>query len=112
MIKFTRGDTYRFKFQRKDANGKIIFQRAEKMWFTVKTSAYSEKIIIQKTLENGITFSEDDGYYHIVINPIDTKKLSYIDYEYDIQIENQGNVFTLTKGVLSIEKEITFEGGD
>lgn len=105
---FTRGDTYKFKFQRKNFNGEVIETKSQNMWFTVKNNYNSDKIIIQKTLENGITF-DDDFYYHITIDHDDTKDLSYGDYVCDIQVENDGVVSTIYKDVISLTEEVTFD---
>lgn len=108
---FTRGDSYFFKFQRKDFNGKVIMPKAQKMWFTVKENYVSPQILIQKTLDNGITYTPEDGYYHVEIKPSDTRKLEYKKYVCDIQIENSGVVNTIYKDKIKLTKEVTFEGG-
>lgn len=111
-MKFIRGDTYKFKFQRKNLNGELILIRAEKVWFTVKKNYNTTNIAIQKTLINkGIIFDKDDGFYHVTINSKDTQKLKYKKYVCDIQVETGGVVKTLYKGVMELDKEVTFEGG-
>ena len=35
-MKMRRGDTKFYKFQRKDKNGEVITEKAEKVYFTVK----------------------------------------------------------------------------
>lgn len=111
-INLVRGDTIAIKFQRKDSEDRVIETKTQKMWFTVKIDAYSKKKTIQKTLLNGISFTDNDYYYHIILNNNDTKDLFYIDYYYDIQVENNGVVATIKKGKLKIKEEITFEGGN
>ena len=111
-IRLVRGDTLAIKFKREDTNGDTITDIAQKMWFTVKMDTYSTDKIIQKTLEDGITFSDEDSYYHIILQHNDTKDLFYMDYYYDIQVENNGVVATIKKAKLIIEDEITFEGGN
>ena len=107
-MKITRGDTYKFKFQRRDTNNQPIMTISQKMWFTVKQNYYTDNIKIQKTLDNGIEFTED-GYYHITIEHDDTKDLSYGDYVCDIQVENDGVVSTIYKDVISLTEEVTFD---
>lgn len=109
-MEFTRGDTYKFKFQRLDSDNQPIMTKTEKMWFTVKTNYYTEDIKLQKTLDNGIEYTED-GYYHITIEHDDTKDLSYGAYVCDIQVENAGVVQTIYKGNLTLTNEVTFDGG-
>lgn len=111
-IKFTRGDTYRFKFQRMSKeDDEIIKVEPEEMWFTVKTSTQTESIVLQKTFKDGeITFDEEN-YYHIVINHDETSLLPYADYCYDIQVKlDNGDIKTIAKGKFILEKEVTFEG--
>ena len=110
-IKLVRGDTLAFKFQRKDAEGQVITTQSEKMWFTVKLDTYSKDKIIQKTLDSGIMYDDTDNSYHIIIQHNDTKDLFYMDYVYDIQVENDGVVATIKKAKLIIKDEVTFEGG-
>lgn len=109
MIKFTRGDTYKFKFQRKDANNEPILVRAEKIWFTVKKNNKTSEKLIQKTL-NDIVF-DNEGFYHVTIEHEDTKNLKYKKYVCDIQVGNAGVVTTIFKDTIILDKEVTFEGG-
>ena len=109
MIKFTRGDTYKFKFQRKDANNEPILVRAEKIWFTVKKNNKTSEKLIQKTL-NDIVF-DNEGFYHVTIEHEDTKNLKYKKYVCDIQVKNAGVVTTIFKDTIILDKEVTFEGG-
>ena len=110
-MEFTRGDTYKFKFQRLNNDNQPIMTKSEKMWFTVKDSYYTEKIRIQKTLDNGIEFTDEDGFYHITIEHDDTKDMPYGSYVCDIQVENSGVVQTIYKDTLTLLTEVTYEGG-
>lgn len=109
-MEFTRGDTYKFKFQRLDSENQPIMTKAEKMWFTVKSDYYTKNIKIQKTLDNGIEFTED-GFYHITIQHEDTKDLTYGTYVCDIQVENSNVVQTIFKDTITLTNEVTFDGG-
>lgn len=111
-MKFIRGDTYKFKFQRKDLDDNPILIRAEKLWFTVKKNYNTSNIAIQKTLQGEtIKFDSDSGWYHVTIDSKDTQKLKYKKYVCDIQVQNGGVVKTLYKGTVELDKEVTFEGG-
>lgn len=110
-MKFIRGDTYKFKFQRKNLDGTPILLRAEKLWFTVKKNYNTTNIAIQKTLQDGDIKFDSDGWYHVTIDSKDTKKLKYKKYVCDVQVENGGVVKTLYKGIVELDKEVTFEGG-
>lgn len=111
-IKFTRGDTFKFKFQRKNLNNDTILEKSEKMWFTVKKNYKTKDIAIQKTLKDNTIIFDDDGYYHVTLNNSDTKDLKYQKYVYDIQIANNGIVKTIAFGTLELTNEVTFESGD
>ena len=111
-IHLVRGDTIGLKFQRKDTNDEVITEITQQMWFTVKINTTMEDYEIQKTLGNGITFTEEDSYYHILINSNDTEDLKYMEYHFDIQVENNGIVATIKRAKLIIEPEVTFEGGN
>lgn len=105
-MKFTRGDTYAFKFRRIDTNNNPIQDKPIFLWFTVKANHNTDEIVIQKTLED-MTF-DDNFYYHCVIYPEDTINLNYGDYVYDIQVQIDKYVKTIAKGELSLTKEVTF----
>lgn len=110
-MEFTRGDTKKYKFQRKDVNSNVIELESQKMWFTVKDNVNTDEILIEKTLDNGITF-DDEFYYHILIEHEDTKYLEYKSYVCDIQVENDGVVTTIYHDYLTLTSEVTFKGGD
>ena len=108
-MQFTRGDTFKFKFQRIDGNGEVITTKADKVWFTVKDNYYTDKIIIQKTLEdNSITY-DSEYFYHVTIDNQDTQNLSYKKYVCDIQVENSGIIKTIFKDDFILTEEATFE---
>ena len=61
-------------------------------------------------LEKGINFSKQDGtklYYIVRIAPEDTKNLETGMYYYDLQIELNGDVFTILNGALKIGSDVT-----
>ncbi len=111
-MKFTRGDTYKFKFQRKDLNNEPILIKAQKLWFTVKRNYKTQDILIQKTLENNDITFDKEGFYHITIEHDDTKNLKYKKYVCDIQVENDNLVTTIYKGTIQLDNEVTFNGGN
>lgn len=49
----TRGDTHTFKFQRRNSAGEPVTDTPINIWFTVKNSANSRTILIQKRVSNG-----------------------------------------------------------
>lgn len=105
-MKIIRGDYKVIPFVRKDKTGKIIESIPEKVYFTVKSFANSDKVLIQKTLENGITIDENFNY-NIEFNASDTDKLSFGKYVYDIEIKNGNKPRTIKKDTFEIEEEVT-----
>ena len=104
-MEMVRGDTFKFKFKRQTRDGKTITELPEKMYITFKYGN-SNDFLFQKTLEDGITF--DGEYYHVVINPADTDKLRFKEYDYDIEIIRNGEPKTIKVDKINITKEVTF----
>ena len=68
--------------------------------------------LFQKSLGNGIELVEstaDEKVYAIRIAPEDTKNAECTSYQYDFQISINGDVFTLMKGSLTIDGEVTIQ---
>ena len=110
-IEIIRGDTEKFKFTRKDSDGKAIKREPDAIYFTVKNNAYENKTIFQKTLED-MDFDSETGEFTFYVMPEDTDKLNYGNYEYDLEVkETIGGieyVKTISKGLFAIKEEITF----
>ena len=107
-IEIVQGDTSPiYKFQRKYNDGSVITTQPKKMWITFKRSSSCEDCLFQKTLENGITFS--DGYYKFQLMSDDTCQLKYGTYGFDIAIlnENGEKKTLLNNGELEIIKHYT-----
>lgn len=111
-IELIRGDTFMFKFQRKNLSNDVIKTKSQKMWFTVKKNYKTTEKLIEKTLKDNTIIFDKDSYYHIRLNHEDTTNLKYKDYVYDIQVENDGYVQTIGMGTITITNEVTFEGGE
>jgi hypothetical protein len=102
-----RGDTLSFAFLVEFDEAP---QKLEKADFTCKTNYDDDDVVIHKELEKGINFSRQDGtklYYIVRIAPEDTKNLETGMYYYDLQIELNGDVFTILNGALKIESDVT-----
>lgn len=109
-IEVIQGDTSPvYKFQRKNADGEVITSIPQKMWITFKENTYTNKALFQKTLENGISYSEEDNYYRFNIESKDTENIPYGKYGFDIAIINEvGEKKTLlADGVLEIQEHYT-----
>ena len=109
-MEFFRGDTFGFKFQRK-ANGKVLEDLPNKLFFTVKDNYYTDRVIFQKSLENGIT-KDEDNWYHVMIKSEDTDGLDYKDYYYDIEVITDTYKLTIADGILKFKKEVTFPSNE
>ena len=99
-ISMVRGDTLSF--------GLVIEgldQNLETAYFTCKKNLSDTSGIFQKSLGNGITLT-DEGYV-IRIAPEDTRYLEAGKYFYDLQIGVNSDIFTVLKGVLEIEQDVT-----
>lgn len=106
-MQMIRGDTKKFKFQRKTKNDKVITTKPEKMYITFK-SFWEDEFLFQKTFDNGITYDEQTGYYHVTIEPEDTNKLTFKSYNYDIEIIANGIKKTIKVGKINILEEVTY----
>lgn len=110
---FPRGDSFLLdKFRPVDKAGNVVeLQDTDKLYFTVKADSYSSNILFQKRLNEGIELQED-GYYHITIEPSDTNGLDYGSYVYDIQLKRtdpKDYVKTLINGTITLTEEVTWE---
>ena len=113
-FEFPRGDTKALlKFKLTDKNGEeLVLANTDKLYFTVKKNAGDTTPLIQKTINNGIT-KTDDGYYHVRLEEDDTATLPYGTYGYDIEIKTgTGIVKTLTIGSISLTEEYTHKGDE
>lgn len=118
-IKFTRGDTYPFYFERhyetddeiqQPSEKTIIKTLPDKMWLTVKANYNSTQVLIQKTLEDGtIQWDPETFRYYVVFEPEDTTNLRYKSYVYDIQIKTRHGISTIDKGTVTLTEESTYE---
>lgn len=62
-------------------------------------------------MNNGITldrFDENENYFYKVrVAPGDTQNLEVGKYYYDLQVEVNSDIFTIMKGVLLLEFDVT-----
>lgn len=85
-------------------------QELEKAFFTCKNNLDDGDVVFQKTLEDGISFKKQERnkmYYVVRISPEDTKDIEAGHYFYDMQIEINGDVFTILTGALKVRHGIT-----
>lgn len=106
-MKMTRGDTYSFGIEYKIDDEST--QDLETCYFSCKKNSDDENYIFQKSLDNGIS-KVANGQYRIRVAPEDTEEIEAGNYFYDLEIGLNGDKFTLLKGILRIESDVTRGG--
>lgn len=101
-INMVRGDTLSFGVEFTGLD-----QDLESAFFTVKQS-FDGEAVFQKSIGYGITKVEDYKY-RVRIAPDDTANIDAGQYYYDFEINVNSDTFTLLKGVLDIEQDVTRE---
>jgi len=109
ILEIIRGDSNKFSFTRKDNEGETILQPANNVYFTVKESWTSQDYLLQKTIED-MTFSE--GKYEFTIEPEETDNLEYGMYVYDLEVIQESNKQTISRGTFKITEEATFASNE
>lgn len=103
-ITMTRGDTLSFNVEITDQNGDII--EVDSADFTCKKVSTDESNIFHKALGTGIL--QDAECITVRVAPEDTRNVDAGRYFYDMQIGIGQDIFTILKGVLEIEQDVTF----
>ncbi len=110
-LEFTRGDTQFIKFQLKNGQNEPIEPTIDdNLYFTVKQSKNSTKVLIQKKYPDSIQYA--DGYFYFTLESNDTCNLAYGTYQYDIELKSGDYVKTLGFGTITLTDEITFKGDE
>lgn len=108
-LEMTKGDTLSFGVKIYE-----LGQPLEVADFTCKTNFFDSSPIFQKSLGNGVTLADTDAQgnytYRVRIAPGDTGDLAIGKYYYDFQIKLNSDVFTILKGVLTLDYDVT-QGG-
>lgn len=99
-VTMTRGDTMSFGLE---IDG--LDQDLDTAFFTCKKNV-TEGAVFQKSLGDGIT-KQETGKYVVRIAPEDTEDLEPGKYFYDLELGANGDRFTILKGVLELEYDIT-----
>ena len=103
-ITMVRGDTLSFGLEVKDQDGGPI--NLSSAYFTCKQNYSDGVYVFLKRLGNGITKSEA-GKYVVRLAPEDTKTVEPGRYFYDLQIGVAEDVYTVLKGVIEIQMDVT-----
>lgn len=96
-----KGDTFAFGLEFEGLD-----QDLDSAYFSCKKNISDETYTFQKTLEDGIEKVETNKY-RVRVAPEDTADVEAGKYYYDLQIGANDDVYTIIKGVLTIESEIT-----
>ena len=103
-ITMVRGDTLSFNVEVTDANGEII--EIDSAYFTCKKLATDDVNVFKKALGAGIT--QDEVGLTVRVAPEDTRNVSAGQYFYDMQIGIGSDIYTILKGVLEIEQDVSY----
>lgn len=102
-LSMVRGDTLSFGME---ISG--IDQALDSVYFTCKSSYSATDPAFMKSLGDGISIVEP-GKYRVRVAPEDTYNLESGVYYYDLQIGINGDVFTIMRGALELEPDVTRE---
>lgn len=100
-IKMVRGDTLSFGIEIEG-----LGQDLDTCYFSCKQNPDDINYIFQKSLNSGIS-KVSNGKYRVRVAPSDTSNVEVGSYYYDLQIGVNSDIFTIIKGVLKIEREIS-----
>lgn len=95
-----RGDTLAFSFE---VEGIDTLDTA---YFSCKANADDTEYVFQKSLTDGISLVET-GKYRVRVAPEDTSNIEVGSYYYDLEIGANSDIFTILKGVLKVEQDVT-----
>ena len=100
----TRGDTVAFGME---IDG--LEEALDSAFFTCKKNPTDIENVFQKSIGNGIELVDDEYItYSVRIAPEDTADLEAGKYFYDLQIGVNDDIYTVLKGVLEIEQDVTY----
>ena len=102
-ITMVKGDTLSFNVQVFDENGDAM--EVDSAFMTCKKKPASSEKVFQKSLENGITQTE--GMLLVRVAPEDTQDAVAGEYFYDFQIGIAQDKYTIMRGILSLEQDVT-----
>lgn len=112
MIELIRNDSLTLTFKRIAADGNVITEEADKIFFTVKQNNITQTVVFQKTKQD-MEFDSETGTYRFTILPSDTVNLPYGTYKYDLEVVNGTDYKkTISIGDFIIEDEVTFASNE
>jgi hypothetical protein len=102
-ITMVKGDTLSFNVSIKDDEGNPV--TVDTAYFLCTAAPASQTYIFYKSLGDGIT--QEDGVLTVRVSPSDTGNKYAGIYYYDLQIGIDGDIYTLLRGLLTLEQDIT-----
>lgn len=96
-----RGDTLSFAMEIEGLD-----QDLDTAYFTAKANYTTNTPLFRKSLENGIE-KVSAGLYRIRVAPSDTAGAQTGMYFYDLEIGVNSDIFTIMRGSLSLEPEVS-----
>lgn len=102
-IKITKGDSFSFIFEIEDLSKDL-----DSAFFTCKKNEDDESKLFQKSLTNGISKLED-GKYLVRVAPNDTAFIEQGQYPYDLEVGIDEEIYTIIKGNLMLDFDVTRE---
>lgn len=101
-LNMVRGDTLAFGFEVEGVD------QIDTAFFSCKINADDDEYVFQKSFHDGIT-DAGDGQYRVRVAPSDTEDVEVGSYYYDLEIGVNEDIYTILKGRLKIEQDITRE---
>lgn len=105
-ITVIKGNNLNFFVNFKLAEGEAITDISE-MYFSAKEKLTDEDYAFQLTLGHGIELQEDTTKFLVSVSHSISSGLDATNYYYDLTFVINGNVFTLMKGILKVEANVT-----
>ena len=101
-LTMTRGDTLAFGLYIRN-----LGHPADSVKFSCAKSNGSNIIFSKDLTDSIVEMRDDDPIYSVRIAPEDTNNVEPGDYLYDFEVRMNNDVFTVMKGTLTIESDIT-----
>ena len=95
-----RGDTVAVSFEVEGID------TVDTAYFSCKANADDTEYVFQKSLSDGISVVET-GKYRVRVAPEDTSNIEIGSYYYDLEIGKNSDIYTILKGVLKVEQDVT-----
>lgn len=100
-----KGDTLAFNMEIENMTNPLA-----SAYFSCRKNYDDVNYAFQKTLSNGITLlshTNGVGLYLVKVAPEDTETLEAGQYHYDLQIGIGDDIYTVIKGVLELDEDVT-----